>query len=677
MEIKYPAKSIPVKISPGLMPPPPPGLTQQVNSFLKFTRCIARCPMTFENIANKKQVKFQLKICSSSFLSSLNLALVLNTVLVVGFLKYGDILYSVYDVFPRSGMSMSALYVAFALIGYLITFLKAPKLAKWLNHLNEIEDEMQKIDSKQSKRDKIKINNFLRYFIPLFEFFPILVFGVFETVLRFDADYPIHCVLATIYAYLPGICYAIIIFYDQQEAKIASLLKKEELKVKFGTWGSDYYSSELHLSISHSSTNMELKYSAKSIPSKIAPGIISPPSPGLTQQVNSFFKFARYIARCPITFENIPNKKQVKFRFKMCSSSFLLSMNFALVLNTVIAVGFLNYSDILYSVYDVFPRSGIWPPSNPNAESVESSVSAFSFGLIKSMNALYIAYASIGYLIAFLKTPKLEKWLNHWNEIEDEMQKIGSNRDKINIDKFLRYFITLFEFFPILIFGVFETMLRFDADYPIHCVLATIYAFLPGICYAVDDSQALIMLKCLQETKIVSLLRNEELKVKFGTFGTDYYSSERFWGCLHWPPPKQFGENIKNRVGEFVYCLIWSFAPISILMVSIDHVLAFLKAPELAEWLNNWNAIEDEMLQLGFNRDKIKITTFSRYFIPLFEFVPSLIFGSLNMIWLVDIRYPLHCLISFIYSYLPHICYAVEDSKALLMLKCLQVGFLQ
>ncbi|XP_035708052.1 uncharacterized protein LOC118435751 [Folsomia candida] len=112
-------------------------------------------------------------------------------------------------------------------------------------------------------------------------------------------------------------------------------------------------------------------------------------------------------------------------------------------------------------------------------------------------------------------------------------------------------------------------------------------------------------------------------------------------------------------------------------MVSIDHVLAFLKAPELAEWLNNWNAIEDEMLQLGFNRDKIKITTFSRYFIPLFEFVPSLIFGSLNMIWLVDIRYPLHCLISFIYSYLPHICYAVEDSKALLMLKCLQVGFLQ
>ncbi|OXA54521.1 Phosphatidylinositol:ceramide inositolphosphotransferase [Folsomia candida] len=98
--------------------------------------------------------------------------------------------------------------------------------------------------------------------------------------------------------------------------------------------------------------------------------------------------------------------------------------------------------------------------------------------------------------------------------------------------------------------------------------------------------------------------------------------------------------------------------------------------PELAEWLNNWNVIEDEMLQLGFNRDKIKITTFSRYFIPLFEFVPSLIFGSLNMLWLFDIRYPLHCLISFIYSYLPHICYAVEDSKALLMLKSLQVGFL-
>ncbi|XP_035708138.1 uncharacterized protein LOC110850016 isoform X2 [Folsomia candida] len=83
------------------------------------------------------------------------------------------------------------------------------------------------------------------------------------------------------------------------------------------------------------------------------------------------------------------------------------------------------------------------------------------------------------------------------------------------------------------------------------------------------------------------------------------------------------------------------------------------------------------MLQLGFNRDKITITTFSRYFIPLFEFVPSLVFGSLQMIWIFDIRYPIHCMFSVICCYVPPFCYAIEDSKALLMLKCLQVGFLQ
>ncbi|XP_035708076.1 uncharacterized protein LOC118435768 [Folsomia candida] len=134
---------------------------------------------------------------------------------------------------------------------------------------------------------------------------------------------------------------------------------------------------------------------------------------------------------------------------------------------------------------------------------------------------------------------------------------------------------------------------------------------------------------------------------------------------------------MKNRIGGFIYGLIWSFAPVTALVVSIDYTLAFLKAPELAKWLNNWNLIEDEMLQLGFNRDKIKITTFSRYFIPLFEFVPSVILGSLELIWIFDIRYPIHCVISIIYAYVPTLCYSVEDSKALLMLKCLQVGFLQ
>ncbi|OXA53876.1 hypothetical protein Fcan01_10613 [Folsomia candida] len=42
------------------------------------------------------------------------------------------------------------------------------------------------------------------------------------------------------------------------------------------------------------------------------------------------------------------------------------------------------------------------------------------------------------------------------------------------------------------------TLSRFDVGYPINSVLAILYGYLPHTCYAVEDSQTLIMLKCLQ-----------------------------------------------------------------------------------------------------------------------------------------------------------------------------------
>lgn len=106
--------------------------------------------------------------------------------------------------------------------------------------------------------------------------------------------------------------------------------------------------------------------------------------------------------------------------------------------------------------------------------------------------------APIDYFIAFLKAPKLTKWLNDWNEIEDEMQQMGFSMDQIKIRKFIKYFIPLFEFGPVLAVGGFETFLRLDPKYPVHCVFIIIYASLPHICYSAGDSQALVMLKCLQ-----------------------------------------------------------------------------------------------------------------------------------------------------------------------------------
>lgn len=102
------------------------------------------------------------------------------------------------------------------------------------------------------------------------------------------------------------------------------------------------------------------------------------------------------------------------------------------------------------------------------------------------------------YLLAFLKAPELANWLNNWNDIEDEMEQIDCNRDEITIHTFLIYFIPLYEFVPLLILASYETVLRLDPVYPIHCVLIIIYGYLPSISYALGDSMALIFLKCLQ-----------------------------------------------------------------------------------------------------------------------------------------------------------------------------------
>ncbi|XP_035708372.1 uncharacterized protein LOC118435938 isoform X1 [Folsomia candida] len=83
------------------------------------------------------------------------------------------------------------------------------------------------------------------------------------------------------------------------------------------------------------------------------------------------------------------------------------------------------------------------------------------------------------------------------------------------------------------------------------------------------------------------------------------------------------------------------------------------------------------MQKMGLPRDKIKIDSFLLWFIPTFEFAPALIFKIMETIGRLNIGYPIHCVLSVVYGCLPYICYAIEDSKALLMLKCLQVGFLQ
>ncbi|OXA53960.1 hypothetical protein Fcan01_10486 [Folsomia candida] len=220
------------------------------------------------------------------------------------------------------------------------------------------------------------------------------------------------------------------------------------------------------------------------------------PPPGLTCQVIPFFKLTRYLSRCPLTFEYIRNKKQVKFKFKLSSISFVLSLISALFLHISLAIGHIQYSDFLE--YDLFQGSGIWPPDNSIIYHIHDYVSGFSYGLVNSISTLYVIISAIDYLLAFLKAPELSKSLNNWNEIDDDMRKMDMVMDKIAIKNFIIYFITFFEFVPTLFFASMVTVSRFDVRYPINSVLSMIYGYLPHTCYAVEDSQALIMLKCLQ-----------------------------------------------------------------------------------------------------------------------------------------------------------------------------------
>ncbi|OXA53874.1 hypothetical protein Fcan01_10611, partial [Folsomia candida] len=222
---------------------------------------------------------------------------------------------------------------------------------------------------------------------------------------------------------------------------------------------------------------MELTFPKKIVSSKIFPifqwgKLPHPPTlPGLSKQLVKFFKFSRYFARCPLAFESVSHKSQINYKFKVFSASFLFSSIFALLLNISLITALKKYDSLFR---DAASPGGYF------------------------VTTMYTIIVTIDYVIIFFKAPKLAEWLNNWNAIEDEMQKMGVPRDKIKIDSFLHCFIPTFEFAPALVFGSLETIWRFDSGYPIHCLFSIIYGYLPYICYAIEDSKALLMLKCLQ-----------------------------------------------------------------------------------------------------------------------------------------------------------------------------------
>ncbi|OXA48340.1 hypothetical protein Fcan01_17354 [Folsomia candida] len=228
---------------------------------------------------------------------------------------------------------------------------------------------------------------------------------------------------------------------------------------------------------------------------KILPIPIPPPTKGFTQQLAPFLKFAKFFGRCPLDFEVISKKSQIKYRLNVCSISFYASLILALLLNTALLVALVKYDNVFHN--NLFSGGGIWPPSNPSDEYFRGRVSQLVYTLANTMLPLSCIFVFIDYFLAFFKASELANWLNNWNIIEDEMKQIGDQKD-VKQDKFRYYFILVFAFAPCMLFGTLETVWQIDFDYPIHSLLSIIYGYLPYISYAIEDSKALLMLKCLQ-----------------------------------------------------------------------------------------------------------------------------------------------------------------------------------
>ncbi len=129
----------------------------------------------------------------------------------------------------------------------------------------------------------------------------------------------------------------------------------------------------------------------------------------------------------------------------------------------------------------------------------------------------------------------------------------------------------------------------------------------------------------------------------------------------------------------FHLSIISSFEVLSIFSIIIQYVFAFIKSPQFGPLLYEWNVIEQEFPELWTPSPSLKgpdaIKKFQFNFATFYLILPTFIFGSLIAYWLFDLEYPIHCFIILIYAYFSLLCYLAEDAKAILLFKCLEVGF--
>lgn len=107
-------------------------------------------------------------------------------------------------------MSFEIISTLHVLIDFLISWWKAPDLAKWLNHWNIIETEIKEwigFDIANILPARHTTYKFQCYLAIFYVIMPALIFGTLLVSWEFNISYPIYCVMLIVHAYASMVCY--------------------------------------------------------------------------------------------------------------------------------------------------------------------------------------------------------------------------------------------------------------------------------------------------------------------------------------------------------------------------------------------------------------------------------------------------------------------------------------
>lgn len=125
--------------------------------------------------------------------------------------------------------------------------------------------------------------------------------------------------------------------------------------------------------------------------------------------------------------------------------------------------------------------------------------------------------------------------------------------------------------------------------------------------------------------------------------------------------------------------IMQSFENFSTINILFETIISWWTAPQLCQMLNDLVCVDDEITKLkdGAQNDSIKISKFLSNLLKIYVLCTSIVFGTLRIGWELDFGYPVHCIFLVIYGYTSKVFEVVNEAKAILFFKNLELFFKQ